>query len=217
MGHLQPSPGHNYFAANTSYHLTARAIGNLKPFAHPDQKAELLDRFGNHLAPEPTHNEWRRPYLKLTDEVRSISFNVMDNHLHKAAHQQTKDGITRLMSRVMARQADSFNKNTGWRGAVFEGFVATPFEEMADPTQIKDMVAYIELNDPIQQFETPFASYQVIAGNLKCDWYEPEYVLAVFGGIDGYREHMNRRGPAIVRRKLIERGIDPRKYPFRPI
>lgn len=209
--------GETKFVANRSYHLTARAIGNLKPFARDEDKAELLDRFGNHLNPFPEKNRWGKPYVKLADEVKSITFNVMDNHLHNVAHQFTVDGITKLMSRVMARQADSFNKRTGWRGKVFSPFDATPFEEMADPTQIKDMVAYVELNDPIQQFETPFASYQVIAGNLECDWYDPDYVLGIFGGIDNYREHMNRRGPAIVRRKLIEWQINPKKHPYRPI
>lgn len=209
--------GDDNYRANRTYHVTARAIGNLRPFADDQQKAEVLARFGNHLAAEPAMNQWRKPYVKLIDEVRSLSFNVLDNHLHKLAHQFTADGITRLMSRVMARQADSYNRRTGWRGKVFSGFDATEFEEMLDPTQIKDMVAYIELNDPIRQFETPFASYQVIAGNLECEWYDPQYVLAVFGGIDNYREHMNRRGPAIVRNKLLERGIDPRRHPYRPI
>jgi hypothetical protein len=213
----EPRPGRNRFAANTTYHSTARAVGNLQPFKKPSQKAELLDRFGNHLSPEPTFNQWRRPYMKLNDEVRTLAFNPMNNHLHNVSHQFSSDGITRLMSRVLARQADSFNKQTGWRGKVFAPFHATPFEETHDPTQIKDMIAYVELNDPIQQFETPFASYQVIAGNLECDWYDPQFVLGVFGGLDGYREYMNRRGPAIVRRKLIEWGISPRRYPFKEI
>lgn len=214
---IQPRPGRNHFAANKTYHSTTRAIGNLQPFKTPAQKAELLDRFGNHLSPEPTFNEWRRPYLKLNDEVKTLAFNPMNNHLHKVSHQTTADGITRLMSRVLARQADSFNKKSGWRGSVFTPFHATPFDEFHDPTQIKDMIAYVELNDPIQQFETQFASYQVIAGNLDCDWFDPEFVLGVFGGMDGYREYMNRRGPAIVRRKLIEWGINPRRYPFKGI
>lgn len=213
----QPHQRRYAFVANTTHHITTRAVGNLQPFKRPGQKAELLDRFGNHLSPEPTHNPWGRPYLKLSDEVKSLAFNPMDNHLHHVAHQFTTDGITRLMSRVMARQAESFNKQSGWRGTVFSPFNATPFVEHHDPTQIKDMIAYVELNNPIQQFETPFASYQVVAGNLKCDWYDPDYVLGVFGGIDGYREHMNRRGPGIVRRKLIDWRIDPRRYPYRPI
>lgn len=213
----QTRPGRSSFTANKSYHSTARAVGNLQPFKTPAQKAELLARFRNHLSPEPTHNEWRRPYLKLNEEVKTLAFNPMNNHLHNVSHQLTPDGITRLMSRVLARQADSFNKQTGWRGTVFSRFHATPFEEFADSSQIKDMIAYVELNDPIQQFETPFASYQVIAGNLECDWYDPGYVLGVFGGIDGYREHMNRRGPGIVRRKLIDWGINPQRYPFKEI
>jgi hypothetical protein len=197
--------------------LTTRAVGNLKPFASNEAKAELLDRFGNHLSPGVTRNQWHRPYVKLDDEVKTISFNVMDNHLHNISHQYTANGLTKLMSRVMAKQAASHNKLTGWRGPVFTGFTATPFEEMIDPTQIKDMVAYVELNNPITQFETPFASYQKIAGNLECDWYDPAFVLGIFGGLDLYREHMNRRGPHIVRRKLIEWNIDPRRYPYRPI
>jgi REP element-mobilizing transposase RayT len=208
---------HGSFRANKTYHSTTRAVGNLRPFADDRNKATLLDRFGNHLSPNPTFNEWRRPYVKLDHEVKTLSFNVMDNHLHNLSHQETKDGLTKLMSRVMARQADAYNKATGWRGQVFTGFTATPFEELIDPTQIKDMVAYIELNNPITQFETPFASYQAIAGNCSWDWYDPSFVLGVFGGIDNYREHMNRRGPSIVRRKLLEWGIDSRRHPYRPI
>lgn len=214
---INPRSNELTFKANRTYHSTSRAIGRLQPFKTASQKQELLDRFGNHLSPGVTRNQWRRPYVKFDDQVRVLSFNVMDNHLHKIAHQFVADAISRLMARVMARQADSYNAQTGWRGQVFSEFTATPFEELIDPTQIKDMVAYVELNDPIQQFETPFASYQVIAGNLECDWYDPNYVLGVFGGIEGYREHMNRRGPSIVRRKLIEWGIDPKRYPYRPI
>ncbi len=209
--------GINAFQANRTYHVTARAIGNLKPFKLPAQKQELLDRFGNHLSPEPTHNKWGRPYTKLDRELKTISFNVMDNHLHDVLHQVTRDAISRLISRVMARQAESFNRQTEWRGKVFSSFNATAFEELIDPTQIRDMIAYVELNDPIRQFETPFASFQAMIGNLRCDWYDPSTVLGVFGGVDGYCEFMNRRGPSIVRRKLIEWNIDPRRHPYRPL
>lgn len=205
------------FQANRTYHVTSRALGNLQPFRKDEQKAELLARIGNHLSSEPTHNEWGRPYTKLIGEIGTLGFNVMDNHFHDVAHQRSASSITRLMSRVMARQAESFNRETGWRGKVFSPFNATPFEELIDPTQIKDMVAYVELNNPIMQFETPFASFQVLIGALACDWYDIDLVLGVFGGVGNYCEHMNRRGPAIVRRKLIEWGIGPRRYPYRPI
>lgn len=211
------SPVSSAYRSNTTYHVTTRAIGNLRPFASDEQKAELLDRFARHLVPRETFDSWGRPHVKLHSEVKPITFNVMDNHLHKIAHQFSRDGLTRLMARVMAPQARSFNKATGWRGKVFAPFAATPFEELIDPTQIRDMVAYVELNDPVQQFETPFAGYQALIGNLQCEWFDGEMLLGIFGGMDGFREHMNRRGPAIVSRKLIERGIDPRRYPFRPI
>jgi len=211
------STGITSFQPNRTYHLTARALGNLQPFKDRKHKAELLDRFANHLAPEPTHNQWGRPYRKLSNEIDTISFNVMDNHLHDVVHQRRKDAITQLMSRVMARQADAFNKATGWRGKVFSPFNASPFEELIDPTQIRDMVAYVELNNPIEQFETPFASFQVMTGQLACDWYDPEVVLGVFGGVESYCEYMNRRGPSIVKRKLFEWGIPAVRRPYRPI
>lgn len=213
MGNRQSSR----FRPNTTYHSTSRAIGGLQPFKRPEDKAALLDRFANHLAPDPVLNPWRKPYLKLHEEVKTLAFNPMDNHLHNLSHQTTVDGIHKLMSRVMAREADAFNARTGWKGRVFSPFHAEPFRELVDPTQIRDMVAYIELNNPIQQFETQYASYQVIVGNLRCDWFDPDYVIRVFGGMENYVEHMNRRGPGIVRRKLIEWGIDPRRYPYRPI
>lgn len=205
------------FQANRTYHTTSRAIGNLKPFTTDAQKAELLDRFGFHLSEEPTANRWGRPYEKFVDQIKGVSFNVMDNHLHKIDHQLTADAIPRLMQRVLTWQARSYNRTASWRGKVFSPFASRPFEELIDPTQIRDMVAYVELNNPILQFETPFSSFQVMTGNLRCDWLDPSVAIAAFGGVDGYCEHMNRRGPSIVRNKLIEWGIRPRRYPYRPI
>ncbi|MBJ7353907.1 MAG: hypothetical protein JHC98_03705 [Thermoleophilaceae bacterium] len=211
------APNISTFIANHGYHITARAIGNLKPFATDSQKRELLSRFEKHLSPHETWDNWGRPHTKLHSEVSVVAFNPMDNHLHNLAHQRSADGIPKLMSRVLAAQARAFNRETGWRGQVFSEFNAKPFEEFSDPTQICDMIAYIELNNPITQFETPFTSYQALIGAEKHTWYDPSTALNVFGGMDNYREFMNRRGPAIVRRKLIEWGIDPRRHPYRPI
>ncbi len=205
------------FTRNTTYHTTLRAIGNLKPFETRDQKRALLERFAIHLSPRETFDDWGRPHKKLYREVKVIAFNPMDNHLHNLTHQISDDGVRKLISRVSSGFAREYNRQTGWRGKVFGEFAAKPFDEMADPTQILDMLAYIELNNPISQFETPFTSYQALIGNERHDWFDPDYVLKIFGGMDNYREHMNRRGPAIVRRKLIEAGIDPRRHPYRPI
>ena len=75
------SPHISTFTPNTTYHLTSRAIGDLKPFASDDQKRELLERYDNHLNPKETHDAWGRPHVKLHDEVRIGCFNVMDNHI----------------------------------------------------------------------------------------------------------------------------------------
>lgn len=205
------------YTPDTTYHATMRAIGNLRPFLSDAQKERLLDRFAMHLSPEETFDTFGRPHTKLHRELKVISFNPMDNHLHNLAHQRTRDGLQKFMSRLSSGVAREFNRDQRWRGQVFSSFAAKPFQEFADPTQIRDMIAYIELNDPIKQLETPYTSHQAIVGNVSYDWYDPQIALNVFGGFDNYCEFINRRGPAIVARKLIERGISPRKHPFRPI
>lgn len=211
------SPEISSFTPNTSYHSTIRAVGTLKPFASRQMKEELLQRFDHHLNPSESWDNWGRPHVKLHRQVKVIAFNPMDTHLHNLAHQLPRDGLSSLMHRVFSAQARSYNRQTRWRGKVFTPFNAVPFRELADPTQICDMIAYIELNNPISQFETPSTSYQALIGNERRDWFDPSIAVGTFGGMEHYREFMNRRGPAIVRRKLIEWGINPRRHPYRPI
>lgn len=54
-------------------------------------------------------------------------------------------------------------------------------------------------------------------GELTIDWLDTESTLKIFGGIDGYVRYMDRNGPAILRRKLEEKGMNPHRYRYRPI
>ena len=54
-------------------------------------------------------------------------------------------------------------------------------------------------------------------GDDKIDWLDVEAALDLFGGRAGYVRYMNRNGPAIIRRKLEEKEINPLLHRYRPI
>ncbi len=204
-------------AANSTFHVTVHGIHRIKVFGSEHEKSELLARFRNHLSPERTVDASRRPHFKLTESVAVLAFCVLDNHLHLVLHQFSSDGIRQLMSRVLSSYGRHFNRERGWRGPVFDGRYAAKQLDEADPDYLKNMIAYVELNDSILQFDNPFSSHRVICGDRACSWLDVDRTLRVFGGIAGYREHMNRVGPSIVRKKLITAGVNPDLHPYRPI
>lgn len=155
--------------------------------------------------------------MKLFDEVIVLAFCILDNHVHLVLHQFTADGIRKLMSRVLASYARDFNRQMNWRGPVFDGRYSAKRVDATDIDYLKNMIAYVELNDPIQQFDNPFSSHSVLSGQRACSWLDQERTMAIFGGVDGYRNHMNRVGPAIVKRKIERLGLAPEKFPYRPI
>lgn len=205
-------------AANTGFHVTSHGISDFKPFPTARFKAELLQRFRNHLSRERTVDASRRSHTKLFDEVCVLAYCVLDNHLHVVLHQYTADGMRRLIHRVLSSYGRFINREIGRRGAVFDGrYAAVEIDELRGADQIKNAIAYTLLNDPVLQLDNPFCSHDVLSGKRNCDWIDRDQVLGIFGGWEAYRQYINRRGPEIVRRKFLERGIDPARHPYRPI
>lgn len=205
-------------SSNTAFHATTHAISDFKAFATPRFKAELLQRFRNHLSPVRTVDNSRRPHTKLIESVCVLAYCVLDNHLHVVLHQYAPDGMRQLIHRVLSSYGRFVNRELGRRGPVFDGrYAAVEIDELRGADQIRSAIAYTLLNDPILQLDNPFCSHDVLSGARNCDWIDRDQVLAIFGGWEQYREFMNRRGPKIVRRKLKEWNIDPDLHPYRPI
>lgn len=193
-------------------------IGDLKVFATYALKTDLLQRFRNHLSRDRTVDSSRRPHTKLFDEVCVLAYCVMDNHLHTVLHQYPPDGMRRLMHRVLGAYGRHLNREIGRRGPVFDGrYAAVEIDELRGADQLKRAIAYTLLNDPVQQLDNPFCSHDVMSGARSSDWIDRDQALAIFGGWKSYRDYMNRHGPEIVRRKLIEWKLDPADHPYRPI
>lgn len=206
-------------ATNTSFHVTTHGISDFRPFATDQHKAELLQRFRQHLCRQRTVDKSRRPHVKLFDDVCVLAFCVLDNHLHLVLHQFAPDGMRRLMQRALGSYGRFINREMGGRrGAVFDGrYAAVQIDELRGAEQLRNAIAYTLLNDPILQLDNPHCSHGILSGERTSDWVDREQVLAIFGGWDAYRDYMNRRGPDIVKRKLTKWGVDPARHPYRPI
>lgn len=202
-------------AANQTFHVTARAAGNLQPFLSDVFKREFLSRFDWYLGSTVFWDAARKPYEKLVDEVAVLGYCVMDNHFHLIVHQFTSNGMERLMRRVQTSYAKFFIKHSYWRGPVFQGRYAA--DPLRDPDHLREMLGYAILNHPIKQLDNQFCSNAIHVGERPAGWVRNDLALGVFGGVTGYRDYMNRTGPARVESKLREWRIDPAEYPYRPI
>ena len=176
----------------------------------------LLNRFYNHLSPHVTRDKSWRKHVKLIGLVEVLAYCVMDNHLHVVLHQFTADGMRRLMQRVLPSFVREFNRIRGRKGPLFDARHAATHLDDAEPDHVKFAIAYTHLNHPIEQLDYEWGSHLVMTGERSCSWIDRDRTLAVFGGVEGYVEFMNRYGPKVTRQKLVEWGLPPDSHPYRP-
>ncbi|MFT4049508.1 MAG: hypothetical protein QM648_06680 [Solirubrobacterales bacterium] len=203
-------------AVNRMFHLTSRGIGPLKPFLRDVDKREFLGRFAWYLSADTYTTSARRPYEKLYDEIGVLGYCVLDNHFHLIVQQFSANGMERLMRRVLTGYGRYYNQGpNNWRGPIFQGRYAA--QPMGDADHAREMLGYAILNNPIAQLDYEFCSNAVMLGERNSSWLRTDIALGVFGGVDGYRDYMNRTGPRRVESKLRAWGIDPNLHPYRPI
>ena len=208
--HLKPKD-----AANSAFHVTAHGVGNLQIFRNRRDMREFLARFRNHLSTHTYRDASRRAYAKLFDRVSLLSFCLMPNHFHLLIHQSAPNGMEDLMRRTLTSYGIYFTNSYGWRGPILDArYAAKP---ILDAEHAKNTIAYIHLNDPIQQLDYEFSSHALMLGESTWDWIDTAAALNIYGGVDAYTSFLNRRGPGIVEAKLAENGIDPTRHPYRPI
>jgi REP element-mobilizing transposase RayT len=202
-------------APNRTFHVTAHGVGNTDIFRSRADMREYLAKHRNYLSREPYRNAARRPYVKLHDDVSLLAFCLMRNHFHLVIHQRRSDGLASLMDRTQRAYAKSFNNKYNRRGPLFDArYNAKP---ILDAEHAKHAIAYVHLNEPIQQLDYEFSSHNLMVGESSWDWIDIEASLAIFGGVDAYKAHLDRRGPGLIEAKLNEQGLDPGRSPYRPI
>ena len=197
------------------YHVTLHSAARTVAFEASTNKSEYLSRIANYLSPRESRNSSRHRYADLRGEVRVLTYCLLDDHVHLPVHDITGDGMSNLMHRVNTSYSHYFNKRHSRRGPLFDApFAAKP---IADRNHARAVIAYTHLNHVEQQLDWRHCGHRAFMGDDKIDWLDVETALDLFGGRAGYVRYMNRNGPAIIRRKLEEKGIDPFRHRYRPI
>lgn len=200
--------------ANQTFHVTGHGVGDLKPFFSEVDKREFIARFKYYLGSTIYADSSNRPYEKLNDEVVLLAFKILDNHFHLVIHQFVVNGMRRLMTRVLTSYGRYYNIKYKRRGPILDGRHAADPIDTAE--HAKFAIAYTHLNDPIAQLDGTACSHPLLITPNTPDWLDAKRSLAIFGGVDGYRNFINAVGPRIVSTKLVRHGLDPAQHPYRP-
>lgn len=199
----------------TIFHVISRGVDKMPIFRTPVDHAEFLECFRRYLCRERRTDRFRRVYRKLHDQSSVLAFGLMNNHFHMVVEQKSADGLRALAQSALIGYGRYFNDRHRRVGPVFQGrYKARPAESTFDRRYV---IAYVHLNDPIRQLDHPWTTHQLYTGEQCSDWLDRERGLALFGGIDGYVEFMDRHGPAIVQRKLEKLEMFDRTLGYRPI
>lgn len=202
-------------APNTTFHVTAHGVGDTKIFRCQQDKREFLSRYRNYLSPAIVRNSARRQYRKLHDEVSLLGYCLLDNHFHLIVHQESRDGMAKLMARTQAAYVRYFNDRYKRRGPLFDARYAA--EPIRDHRHAKYSVAYVHLNHEIEQLDYEFSSHRYYMGDCESDWIDVQRGLRIFGDVDSYKAFFNREGSAIIARKLRNRELCRTTHKYQPI
>lgn len=208
---IEPHPQ----AFGNLFHVTAHAVGRENLFRADVDKREFIGRFRNYLDPDDFRNSSRHGYEKLHDEVAMVTFGLIDNHFHLIMQEIVRGALRNLMHRTQTSYARYYNDKYEGRGRLFDRpFKPTP---IVDSAHAKRAIAYVHLNDVIEQLDYPFTGHRLFTRQDHVPWIKSETGLQLYGGVNGYKAYLNEEGPDIIDRKLKKAGLCRVTYKFRPI
>lgn len=119
--------------------------------------------------------------LNLSEEVELLSFALMPNHFHLLLKQNTKDGVTKLLKRLITAYVMYFNRKYKRIGPLFQNiFKATLVES---DSYLLHLSRYIHLNATkviSKIMFTEFSSYPYYLGQKQASWIKPQEILSYF-------------------------------------
>jgi putative transposase len=195
--------------------VTNRGVAKMPIFRDRHDMHEFLAKFRNYLSPQRYVDSSRRAYPKLGEQISLLAYCLMPNHFHLVLHQHCERGMHELMRRAPVAYSRYFNLRHRRDGPLFKArYAAKPIETLE---HAKSTLAYVHLNEPFQQLDYEYSTHGLYVARASRDWIDVERGLGVFGGIEGYRSFLNRRGPGLVGDKLEELGLPRDHTPYRPI
>lgn len=182
------------------YHLYNRGVDKRKIFLEQQDCVVFLYYLKLYLSPPETLMKetsisprmlFKIANLNLNKEVDLLSFSLMPNHFHLQVKQYTKDGIEKLMRRVITAYVQYFNRKYKRVGTLFE----STYKAVLMNTDIQHLYlsSYIHRN-PMRLVQPEFdyiqfSSYPYYLQLRRADWLKEEEILSYFRASRSVREN----------------------------
>lgn len=133
-----------------------------------------------------------RPLAWLGQEVELLAYCLMPNHFHLLVRQVTKDGMAKLLRRIMTTYVMYFNRRHLREGHLFQGVYKAA--RVISDEYLLHISLYIHLN-PLELGVTrmnlvsyPYSSYGYYLGLKNAVWVKPDAVLKSVKSPVSYKE-----------------------------
>lgn len=190
------------YEPNTFYHVYNHAVPKESPLADDSSKLLFMRLISRYLA-GGEKDARGMAYADLSGKVKLLAYCLMSNHFHLLLYQQTTDGVTDLMRRVITAFVKLTNETNGRRGTLFE--TAFKGAKIENDAYLAHIVRYIHLNplDAGEDYKNyNHSSYQDYAEASRFGWLDTAIVLSIFNEDrvalsrfteDGVTQHLTRK------------------------
>ena len=123
-----------------------------------------------------------RPFTTLEKEIDLYAYCLMPNHFHLLLKQITRDGITKLLIKVLTTYVMYFNKRYKRVGHLFQGTYKGVLID--SDAYLLHLSRYIHLNPSGLTGSNPvtylYSSYSYYLGIKNASWVKPKFILDYF-------------------------------------
>lgn len=177
------------YLENAYYHLYNRGVDKREIFLDEQDCGVFLHYLKLYLSPiaelrkeNPIGIRIER-FIKqnLAKEIDLLAFTLMPNHFHLEVKQYTKDGIVKLMRRVLTSYVCYFNNKYQRRGSLFESSYKAAIVTLE--IYLLHLSRYIHLNSRkvVSSINfMNFSSYPYYLGKRQASWVKPQEILGYF-------------------------------------
>jgi putative transposase len=168
------------YAEDSYYHVYNRGVEKRIIFLDDDDYTVFLGLLKKYLSGDKkdanTNNRHRFPVIG--HELQLLAYCLMPNHVHLLFYQKTRDGLPKLMRRVMTGYAMYFNAKYNRVGSLFQGrYKASRINAEA---YLQHISRYIHLN-PSDYKTWPYSSLVYYGGQKQTPaWLDTQPILAIF-------------------------------------
>lgn len=166
------------FVPESFYHIYNRGVYHQPLFKTDRDYATFLNIIKRHLSKKVVYDSVRRPFPHLRQDIELLAYCLMPNHVHLLVHNNSDDGITKLMRSVMTAYSMYFNRVHRRTGVLFESSYKAVL--IRDEAYLWHISRYIHLNPQDlnkDYLKYSYSSYCYYVGHKQAEWINPRPIL----------------------------------------